>query len=76
MKDTFIIWIVLQLMMVGYVTVDTLNQITEKTYDCHKHDGDTYSPLAGVLAPIVAFVPEHSWVSDYCDETPEAKEAL
>ncbi len=58
-------WLVMQLIMIGMATVAIENQVTDHTFDCHRHG---YVPLIiGALFPLVAFSPDSRAVRTYCE---------
>ena len=67
LKDFFIIWITVQLMLIGMVEVAIENSVTRGTYKCEPSK-ETLSPLYGAVIPILAFVPESPTVKKYCNK--------
>lgn len=60
----FIVWMIIQLVIIGGAFLERQNKILDKTYDCSdKH----HSYLWGMMFPLGVFVPEPSYVKDYCE---------
>jgi len=65
MRDLFILWITIQLIITGAIMVAVQNEVVRGEYDCELRE---VSPMIGALIPIWAFVPEPSSVKDYCQK--------
>jgi len=65
MKETFIIWITIQLMMMGMASVQIHNEIVAKTYTCSAKNTIVGS-VWGALIPLAALAPEPQELINYC----------
>lgn len=63
MVKIFIMWVTIQLVVIGYSTLDMLNQVDSNTYKCPKTE--YVPPLLGALFPLTAFVQDNQ-ITDYC----------
>ncbi len=66
MKEAFIIWITLQLIIMGVGTADTLNKMTDGTYECHSEQHVSLF-IAGLI-PLAVFMED--FTDDYCANNP------
>lgn len=64
MKEPFIIWITLQLMMIGAAGADLNNRIVNKTYDCKR---EVVPVWFGIIFPLAFFVPANPQATRYCE---------
>lgn len=63
MRDLFILWVTVQLMLIGFAGVSITNQVIEKKFDCKQ----TITPAVwGVLIPLAVFVPNDGMTDKYC----------
>lgn len=67
MKEFLATWIIIQLVILGWMTASLLNKIAEKTYICPKPE-QKVSRLTAAIFPIVIFMPESSIINDYCNK--------
>jgi hypothetical protein len=66
LEKIFILWIIFQLLMIGFAGASIENKITKNIYECPKKDF-TFSRAWGLLLPLTMFVPEQKSWNDYCD---------
>lgn len=69
MKDVivsaFVIWITVQLVLIGTISVDLHNQTVSGEYECVEN-GEGIPVILGALIPLTAFIPTDV-VDEYCD---------
>jgi len=65
MRDLFILWIIIQLIAIGWAAVEGRNQIINNTYDCKR---ETTPHWVGMAFPLVAFIPDYNREIQYCNE--------
>lgn len=62
-KDIFVIWIIIQLIIIGIAGVSVKNEIVNQTYDCER----VILPMwVGICFPLVLFVSNDLGVKEYC----------
>ena len=62
----FIIWITIQLMILGWFTVEIHNDVVNKIHDCSI---DILIPRTiGALFPLILFMNDLDSVKEYCDD--------
>lgn len=67
MKEIFIIWVTIQLIIIGVTSVRISNEVATFNYDCNKPSQEV--PVwYGAAVPLYAFVPTPQYVIDYCDK--------
>jgi hypothetical protein len=64
MKDLFILWIIIQLVILGMVEVNVHNEILQKTYDCKQEVAPAWF---GAAFPLIIFVPDNTAIHKYCN---------
>lgn len=64
MKNLFIIWIVFQLAIIGYIVTSIGNEIKAKTYKCTA--SEYVNPIYGAILPLATFIPPQQDIIDYC----------
>jgi hypothetical protein len=69
MRDIFIVWIMLQLILIGIATVDINNKISNGTYQCSSSE-ERISVLWGALLPLTVFTDgkTEEVIIKYCEE--------
>ena len=67
MKEAFIVWIVWQLLLIGWASAKISNEIVDKTYKCVSAE-EKISVGWSIAMPLVSFVPEQSQVTEYCKD--------
>ena len=66
MKDFFIGWIIIQLVVIGMAGIVVHNGILDGTYVC-EFDQKKQAPVwVGVAFPLANFIPESGMVKKYC----------
>jgi hypothetical protein len=63
-KDIFILWVTLQLVVIGYVNTAIRNEILVGDYDCGLKTVDLY---LGAILPLVYFQTRLELVDQYCE---------
>lgn len=66
MKDLFIIWIIMQLILIGIGMASIHNQIVDKTLKCVKDE--KISEWWTAFIPLVVFIPDTTELTDYCSK--------
>lgn len=64
MRDAFIVWITIQLMLIGMMFVSIENGIMDNTWECS--EGEEVALVWGAIFPLIAFIPEHQSITNYC----------
>lgn len=67
MIKLFIIWIILQLLAIGWITADINNDIVRGSYNCPGRQS-IQSHEAFLIFPLAVFVPESPFWTQYCDK--------
>ena len=67
MKELFIVWIMLQLVIVGVLGNDIRNRTIQGTFDCKK-ERKVYPIVVGIIFPLIHFSNIRYQVTDYCHD--------
>lgn len=65
MKDAFIIWITVQLLVIAFAVISIHNEVLDNTYKCV--GSEHISLWVSAVVPLAVFVPEQTLVEDYCN---------
>lgn len=63
MKELFIIWIIIQLLVIGIGSASMHNQMVDGTYECNNYS-EKAPVVFGAMLPLAAFVPNFD--NGYC----------
>lgn len=74
MKTIILIWLVAQLIVIGVVLVNGINEAQDGTYECMTEEeirGFRAPSWIGIAMPLIFFADTPRYISDYCDEKRE-----
>lgn len=66
MRDLFIGWIIIQLILIGSAGAIIYSDIVTDTYECGPGQ-ETMSTWIGAAVPLMFFIPEQTMITEYCN---------